>query len=169
MATKIDKLPAGVRKTSAWPYQEMPENLTPPRRPSGWVLAISIEPETNGLVTYYPAGSGSQVLHIDNDTFHGKRITMKPFYRVHTKEEAEKFAVTFCSLGYGRNEKMLPHQNGEFWGFNWSSLTMATVAVASQVADNFFNDRYREAWNIGKAFGEKLRVAENARYASSSA
>jgi len=47
-------------------------------------------------------------------------------------------------------------------GFNWASLTVATVHIASQVADHFFNDRYNEAWAVGKAFGDQIHAAENA-------
>ncbi len=162
MASRVMERPGNVTANSAWPYERMPENRAPKRRATGWVLAISIEPELHGLVMYYPAGSGRQVLHIDNNTFHGKRITMHPFYRVATKEEAEKFCVTFCSLGYPAMPTLLPHQDGSPWGFNWSSLTKATVAMASQVAEHYFNDRYNEAWRVGKAFGEKIHEAENA-------
>lgn len=164
MASRIKERPQGVTVASPWPYGEMPESKLPRRKPTGWVLAVSTDPELGGLVTYYPAGSGKQVLHIDDGTFHGKRITMKPFYRVETKEQAEKFAVTFCSMGYSRSKSLLPHQEGIFWGFNWSSLTNATVAIASQVADHFFSDRYNDAWTVGKAFGDQITAAENAAY-----
>jgi hypothetical protein len=164
MGSRIMERPKGVSVTSPWPYNEMPESKLPRRKPTGWVLAISIDdtPGMGGLVTYYPAGTGRQVLHIDNNTLHGKRITMQPFYRVDEKEQAEKFAGTFCSMGYTKSEDLLPHQEGIFWGFNWSSLTKATVAVASQVADHYFNDRYNEAWLVGKAFGDQIHAAENA-------
>jgi hypothetical protein len=163
----------GVRKTSAWPYTEMPESKKPRVRKDGWVLAMSIEPELSGLVTFYPAGtdfpvpmedrtSKRQILHIDNGSIWGKKITTRPFYQVDTKEQCERFATTFCSLGYTTNEKLLPHQGGAFWGFNWSSLTVATVHIASQVADHYFNDRYDEAWTVGKAFGDQIHAAENA-------
>lgn len=165
MSGRIQKRPEGVTASSAWPYAVMPAKVKQPgRKPGQWVLAISIDPDLNGLVTYYPSGNGAQTLHIDNGTWGGKRISMKPFWRVGTKEEAEKFAVTFCSQGYGRSEKLLPHQDGTFWGFNWSSLTMATVNVATRIAESFFGDRYNEAWAIGRAFEETLLAAERAAY-----
>lgn len=164
MASRVMKRPHNVTANSPWPYTEMPENKMPKRKPTGWVLAISTDPDLHGLVTYYPAGNGRQVLHIDNGTFHGKRITMQPFYRVAEREQAEKFCVTFCSLGYTKSPGLLPHQDGDMWGFNWSSLTKATVAVASQVADHYFNDRYDQAWTVGKAFGDQITAAENEYY-----
>lgn len=175
MGARIQKLPKGIRKTSAWPYAEMPESKKPRTRKTGLILAISIEPELNGLVTYYPVGtefpvpqedrvSPRQILHIDNGTWSGKKITTKPFYQVDTVEQAERFCTTFCSLGYSTNKELLPHQDGVFWGFNWCSLTAATVPLASQVADHFFNDRYNDAWTVGKAFGDQIHAAENAAY-----
>lgn len=175
MGARIQSLPKGIRKTSAWPYAEMPESKKPRTRKTGWILAISIEPELNGLFTYYPAGtdfpvpqedhtSKRQILHIDNGSWNGKKITTKPFYQVDTKDQCERFATTFCSLGYTTNEKLLPHQGGTFWGFNWCSLTTATVHLASQVADHYFNDRYDDAWLVGKAFGDQIHAAENAAY-----
>lgn len=165
MSSKVMERPKGVGANSPWPYNEMPESKTPRRQPTGWVMAISIEPELSGLYTYYPAGTGRQVLHIDNGTLYGKRITTRPFYRVETKAEAEKFTV-FCSRGYNPNERLLPYQDGEFWGFNWSSQTAATVAVASQIADHFFNGRRDAAWAVGKAFEDQIHAAENAYWAS---
>lgn len=176
MGHRIQTLPTGIKKSSAWPYAEMPEKKKPAKRSGGWILAISIDPDLNGLVTYYPAGtdfevpregrtSKRQILHIDNNTLWGKKITTKPFYRVATKKEAEKFAGTFCTEGRGaKSPKLLPHSDGEFWGFNWCSLTEATVAIASQVADHFFNDRWDEAWMVGKAFGDQVHAAENAEF-----
>lgn len=175
MGSRIQTRPKGVRLTSSWPCDEMPEKKVPRKRSTGWVLAISIDPDLNGLVTYYPAGSqfsvpqedrtsGRQILHIDNGTWNGKKITTKPFYRVATKEQAEAFAGTFCSMGHDRSESLLPHQEGILWGFNWSSLTNAMVAIASQVADHFFNDRWDEAWAVGKAFGAEIEAAERAIY-----
>lgn len=166
MGDHIQELPKGIRATSAWPYAEMPEAKRSKVRGTdvGWVLAISIDPDLNGLVTYYPYGTGPQVLHIDNGTWHGKKIKTHPFYRAATKEDAERFAGTFCSMGYDRSPGLLPHQEGIFWGFNWSSLTKATVATASQIADHFFSDRRDEAWDTGRAFGAKIREAENALY-----
>lgn len=166
MASRVMKRPHNVTANSPWPYDRMPEKQTPKRKPTGWVLAISVEPELHGLVTFYPAGTGRQTLHIDNGTLHGKRITTRPFYRVGTKEEAEKFCVTFCSLGYTKEPGLLPHQDGDMWGFNWSSLTAATVAMASQVAEHYFNDRYDAAWSVGKAFGDTIHEAENAYWES---
>lgn len=165
MGSRVTERPKGVGVNSPWPYNEMPESKLPKRQPTGWVLAISIEPELNGLYTYYPAGTGRQVLHIDNGTWNGKRITTRPFYRVDTEKEAEDFTV-FCSRGYTTNEKLLPHQGGEFWAFNWSSLTASTVAIASQIADHFFNGRRDAAWAVGKAFEDQVRAAENAYYES---
>lgn len=165
MSSRIQKRPEGVTASSAWPYEAMPAKVKQPgRKPGQWVLAISVDPDLNGLVTYYPSGNGSQTLHIDNGTWGGKRIAMKPFYRVAEKKDAEKFATTFCSQGYGRSEKLLPHQEGIFWGFNWSSLTMATVAVAGQVAEHYFNDRYDAAWETGRAFEREIMAAEQAAY-----
>lgn len=176
MGARIQSLPEGVKKSSAWPYATMPEKKTPAKKSGGWVLAISIDPDLNGLVTYYPAGtdfevpqeertSKRQTLHIDNGTWNGKKITTKPFYRVGSKEDAEKFASAFCTEGRGpKSPKLLPYSDGEFWGFNWCSLTEATVAIASQVADHFFNDRYEGAWLVGKAFGDQIHAAENAEY-----
>lgn len=164
MASRVMERPKGIAANSPWPYEQMPEIQTPKRKPTGWVLAISIDPDLHGLVTYYPAGTGRQVLHIDNDTWNGKRITTRPFYRVDTKEEAEKFCVTFCSMGYTKSPGLLPHQDGEFWAFNWCSLTAATVAMASQVAEHYFNNRYEAAWNVGRAFGDKISAAETAHY-----
>lgn len=175
MADRIGSLPKGIKVSSAWPYATMPEKKTPAKKSGGWVLAISTHPDLNGLVTYYPAGtdfpvpledrtSKRQMLHIEGKGWYGTKVTTKPFYRVETKEQAEKFAVTFCSRGYTQEEKLLPHSDGEFWGFNWSSLTNATVAIASQVADHFFNNRRDEAWAVGKAFGDQIRAAENAEY-----
>lgn len=161
MSSRVMERPQGVTVSSPWPYGQMPAKVTPKRAPKGWVLAISTDPDLHGLYTYYPAGTGRQVLHIDNGTPWGKRITTKPFYRVPTKEQAEQFAV-FCSRGYTPNRALLPHQDGEFWTFNWSSLTDATVAVASQIADHFFNGRRDEAWAVGHAFGDQIHTAENA-------
>lgn len=166
MSSRVMERPKGVSVTSPWPYQEMPESKLPRRKPTGWVLAVSTEPELHGLVTYYPAGTGKQVLHIDDGSMWGKKITMKPFYRVETKDQAEQFAGTFCSMGYNPNVDLLPHQEGVFWGFNWSSLTGATVAMASQIADHFFGGRRDEAWALGKAFGEKIHDAENTAHAA---
>lgn len=163
MGDRVFELPAGVKPSSAWPYEEMPQAKRSKIRQGGWVLAISIDPDLNGLVTYYPHEEGPQVLHIDNGTWHGKKIKTQPFYRVATKEEAEKFTV-FCSMGYQPVPELLPHQDGILWGFNWCSLTKATVKVASQIADHFFNGRRDEAWAVGKAFGEEIRVADNAAY-----
>lgn len=162
MAGRIQDRPDGISVTSPWPYAEMPESKLQKRRPTGWVLAISTDPDLNGLVTFYPAGTGKQVLHIDNGTLWGKKITTKPFYRIDNEDQAERFVTAFCSLGYTTNKDLLPHQGGAFWAFNWSSLTNATVAVASQIADHFFNDRREEAWALGHAFEEQLRTAENA-------
>jgi hypothetical protein len=164
MGDRVFQLPAGVKPSSAWPYEEMPKAKRSKVRRGGWVLAISIDSDLNGAVTYYPHEEGPQVLHIDNGTWSGKKIRPYAFYRVATKEEAEKFTV-FCAMGYGpRSPELLPHQDGTFWGFNWSSLTKATVKIASQVADHFFNDRYEEAWAVGRAFGDQIRAAENAAY-----
>lgn len=176
MATRIPALPKGVRKTSPWPYAEMPKDRRPSGKATGWVLAISIEPELNGLVTYYPAGtrfpvpledrtSPRQILHIADGSLWGKKVTTKPFYRVGTREQAEKFCTVFCSMGRGpRHEKLLPHQEGISWGFNWCSLTETTVRIASQVADHYFNDRYDEAWLVGNAFGDQIQAAMNAAH-----
>lgn len=160
MGSRVMERPKGITANSPWPYSEMPESKLPERKPTGWVLAISIDPDLHGLFTYYPAGRGRQTLHIDNGTWNGKRITTRPFYRVGTKEEAEKFAV-FCSRGHSTNTALLPHQDGEFWAFNWCSLTAATVAIASQVADHFYNGRRDAAWAVGKAFEGQVRAAEN--------
>lgn len=167
MGSRVQERPKGITVSSPWPYERMPEVQTPKRKPTGWVLAISIDdtPGMGGLVTYYPAGTGKQVLHIDDGSLWGKKVTTRPFYRVDTKEQAEQFTV-FCSRGYNPNPRLLPHQDGEFWGFNWCSLTASTVAVASQVAEHFFNGRRDEAWRVGKAFGEKIHEAENAAYAA---
>lgn len=162
MSSRVLERPDNVNAASSWPYERMPEVMTQKRRSTGWVLAISVEPELHGLVTYYPAGSGKQVLHINNGTTWGKKITTRPFYRVRTKEEAEKFCISFCSRGYSANERLLPHQDGEFWSFNWSSLTAATVAVASQIAEHYFNGRVDAAWDTGRAFEKVLNEAENA-------
>lgn len=154
----------------------MPEKKKPTKKSGGWILAISIDPDLNGLVTYYPAGtdfevpqedrtSKRQILHIDNGSIWGKKITTKPFYRVASKKDAEKFVTVFCSLDRGpKAPTLLPHQEGCFWVFNWRSLTQATVAIASQVADHYFNDRYDEAWSVGRAFGDQVHAAENAAY-----
>lgn len=166
MGERIQELPEGISKLSAWPYEVMPGSAIQRRRQTGWVMAISIEPELGGLVTFYPAGTGRQVLHIDNGTWNGKKITTKPFYRINEKEQAEKFVITFCSRGHSTSPGLLPHQDGEFWAFNWSSLTQATVGIASQVADHFFNDRRDEAWAVGRAFGDQIRAAENAHWKS---
>lgn len=165
MSSRVMERPKGVTANSPWPYERMPEILTPKRKPTGWVLAISIDPDLHGLFTYYPAGSGRQTLHIDNGTWGGKRITTRPFYRVDSKEEAEKFTV-FCSQGYSKSTALLPHQGGEFWSFNWCSLTAATVAIASQIADHFYNGRRDAAWDVGKAFEDQVHAAENAYWAS---
>lgn len=175
MGARITTPLKGVRKTSAWPYAQMPESKKPRSRKTGWILAISIEPELAGLVTFYPAGtdfpvpeeyrtSKRQILHIDNGSLWGKKITTRPFYRVDTKDQCERFVITFCSRGYTPSEKLLPHQDGEFWTFNWCSLTASTVHIASQVADHLFNDRYDEAWAVGKAFGDQIHTAENAHW-----
>lgn len=176
MGARIQSLPKGVRRSSAWPYATMPEKKAPKKKSGGWVLAISIDPDLNGLVTYYPAGtdfevpqedrtSKRQILHIDNGTWHGKKITTKPFYRVDSKEDAERFVSAFCTLGRGPKEPaLLPHQGGCFWAFNWCSLTQATVAIASQVADHFFSDQWGKAWSVGNAFGDQNNAAENAEY-----
>lgn len=161
MGSRVMERPKNVTANSPWPYNEMPESKLPKRKPNGWVLAISIDPDLHGLFTYYPAGTGRQVLHIDNGTIWGKKITTRPFYRVGTKEEAEKFTV-FCSRGYTPNPRLLPHQDGEFWSFNWCSLTAATVAIASQIADHFYNGRRDAAWAVGKAFEDQVHAAENA-------
>lgn len=165
MGYRMSRLPKGIRRSSSWPYTEMPERKTPGRRSGGWVMAISIDPELNGLVTYYPAGSVyRQTLHVDDGSLWGKKITTWPFYRVQSKGEAERFCGTFCTMGYGRSESLLPHQDGIFWGFNWSSLTRATVHIASQVADHFFNGHYDRAWTVGHAFEDQIRAAEKAAH-----
>jgi hypothetical protein len=165
MSSKVAERPRGITVSSPWPFERMPEIQTPKRKPTGWVMAISLEPELNGPYTYYPAGTGRQVLHIDNGDWNGKRITTRPFYRVDTKEQAEEFTV-FCSRGYTPNIRLLPHQDGEFWGFNWCSLTASTVAIASQIAEHFFNGRRDAAWRLGHDFEAKIHAAENAAYAA---
>lgn len=161
MGSRVMERPKGVTANSPWPYDRMPEIQTPRRKPTGWVLAISIDPDLHGLYTYYPAGTGRQTLHIDNGTPQGKRITTRPFYRVDTVDQAKQFTV-FCSQGYTKSVGLLPYQDGEFWAFNWCSLTAATVAIASQIADHFFNDRRDAAWAVGKAFEDQVHAAENA-------
>lgn len=165
MGSRVMQRPGNVTASSPWPYAEMPESKLPKRKATGWVLAMSIDPDLAGLFTYYPAGTGRQVLHIDNGSLWGKKITTKPFYRVPTKQDAEKFTI-FCSQGYSKSMGLLPHQDGEFWSFNWCSQTMATVHIASQVADHFFNGRRDEAWAVGKAFGDQIHAAENAYWIS---
>jgi hypothetical protein len=162
MSTRITQRPEGVSAGSAWPYAVLPEKKNHKVR-RGWTLAISIDPDLVGLVAYYPNGP-ARVLHIDNGTPSGKRIPLRPFYQVADKEAAEKFAFTFCSRGYGKSLSLLPDSDGEMWGFNWCSLTLATVRIASQVADHFFNDRRDAAWAVGKAFGDQIHAAENAAY-----
>lgn len=159
MGTRVQQLPEGVQATSAWPYTEMPKGSRSAVK-GGWVLAISIDPDLNGLIMYYPHHEGPQELHILSGSTWGKRIKTRPFYRVATSKEAKQFCVTFCSMGYTRSPRLLPHQQGINWGFNWCSLTVATVKVASQIAKHFFSGRYNEAWRVGHAFGDVLEAAE---------
>lgn len=166
MTGRIAALPQDVKASSAWPYEVMPQAKRPKVRGTGvgWVMAISVDPDLNGLYTYYPHGDGPQVLHFNNGTPWGKKVTTKPFYRVATKEEAEQFTI-FCSMGHGApSHELLPHQDGIFWGFNWCSLTTATVKMASRIADHFYNGRRDEAWALGRTFGDQIHAAENAAY-----
>jgi hypothetical protein len=125
-----------------------------------WEMAISISPTMSGLVVFYPATEGAPWV-ADNGY---KQVSLKPFYRVGGKGDAERFCVMFCSRGHGKHWALEQHQDGILWGFNWSSLTMSTVRLASQVADHFFHGRTNEAWAVGRAFEELLRAAENAEY-----
>ena len=163
MASRITERPAGITVSSSWPYERMPTNMVPKRKSTGWVLALSIDPILPGVVTYYPAGTGKQVLHLNDGSLWGKKVTPRPFYRVATKEECEKFVVTFCMQDRGEPyPKLVPHQDGIFWLLNWSSMTAANVAIASQIADHYFNDRYDAAWAVGRGFERLLVAAENA-------
>ena len=157
MSARVHERPAGVRWNSAWPYSKQPEMMS---SEGEWELAISISPSMGGLIVFYPTKDGTPEVEDNND----KPVTLKPFYRTSSKESAEKFCVMFCSRGYGSHWALEEHQDGILWGFNWSSLTMATVRTASQIADHFFNGRVNEAWAVRRAFEDQLRAAENAAY-----
>lgn len=163
MAERLMSLPKGVRWNSAWPLTEMPKA---PRSKGEWTLAISINKEAPGLVVFYPSDEAAPEVVMDDGTIWGKRVTFRPFYRVGSARDAERFCVNFCSQGHHEAEALKEHQDGIMWGFNWVSLTLATVKIAGQVADHLFNDRYDEAWSTGKKFGASIRIAENAAYAA---
>ena len=157
MSGRAFERPAGVRWNSAWPYTKRPAMA---HSEGPWELAISIHPDMNGLVVYYPTPEGAPEVWGSSN----QPIAFKSFYRVETKEDAEKFCVMFCSRGYGRHWMLEQHQEGTLWGFNWTSLTMSTPHLASQVADHYFHGRVDEAWNLGREFEELLRAAERAAY-----
>lgn len=160
MAGRAHVRPAGVNWNSAWPYAKQPKMV---RSEGPWELAISIDPALGGLVVYYPTAQGAPLVWADDR----KEIPFKPFYRVASKEQAERFCVMFCSRGYHRFWMLEEHQDGTVWGFNWSSLTMSTPRLASQIADHFFHGRVDEAWDLGREFERLLIAAENAAYEAS--
>jgi hypothetical protein len=157
MAGRAFERPPGVRWNSAWPYAKQPKMMV---SEGEWELSISISPSMGGLVVYYPTEVGAPEVDDGNH----KLVTLKPFYRVASRKDAERFCVMFCSRGYGKHWALEEYQEGTLWGFNWSSLTMSAVPLASQVADHFFHGRVDEAWAVGRAFEELLRDAEAAVY-----
>lgn len=158
MAERLNERIKGVNWNSPWPYTKAQPLAKNPGK--AYTLGISIDPIASGLVAFWPSEEGAPTLTLDNGTLWGKDVKFRPFYSCDSIDIATKFCVTFCMRGYG-NYPALSYQDGVQWLFNWSSLTISTVRMASQVADHYFNDRYEEAWVVGKAFGEQIRMAEN--------
>lgn len=160
MGERINERPKGVNWNSSWPFTKMPEAL---KGKGDWILAMSITKGAVGLTAYYPAGEGAPRLTLDDGSLWGQGVTFRPFHRVASRELAHKFCVTFCSRGYNQLSA-LAHQDGTVWAFNWAVPTLATVRMASQVAERYFDDDYDGAWDLGRAFGREIREAENAMY-----
>lgn len=163
MAGRINELPkgSGIRWNSSWPLERAPKRKLAGK--GDWVLAIDIAKGSPGLVAYYPAQEGAPEMKLDDGSIWGQSVVFRPFRRVTSSEEAEKFCVTFCSRGYSTAEA-LKHQRGTMWGFNWAVPTMGTVRMAAQIADRYFGGDYDGAWALGREFETLIREAENALY-----
>lgn len=163
MAERINERPKGVNWNSGWPYSTLPKAA---KSKGDWTLAISINPGAVGLVAYYPTSEEPPELRLNDGSLCGLEVAFRPFYRVDLDSRADKFCITFCSRGHFK-APALAHQDGIMWGFNWAVPTLATVRMASQIADKYFGDDYDGAWNLGRAFGTQIREAENAAYEAS--
>lgn len=138
------KLPQGVDASDPWPYSQMPgrEYTTGP-----WKLGI----DRGGSVVLWPM----------HERFPDDIGVIE--FAGGEKEELERFQTVFCSLGY-HQESRYKYQGGAMYGFNWVSLTLATVHVASQVAERFLSGDpggRDQAWAIGRAFGDQIETAQN--------
>lgn len=158
MAGRINERPKGVNWNSGWPYAALPGMVT---SKGEWTLGISITPDAIGAVAYYPTREEPPALRLDDGTIWGLEVKFRPFFRVGSPEEAEKFCGMFCSQGY-YTASTLKHQGGTMWWFNWGVPTLTTVRMASQIAKKFFSDDCDGAWHLGRAFEHEIRTAENA-------
>ena len=133
---------------------------TETKRGIWWPLASAPrEYSGKGSWALWMSGGGSIVIW-PADQAPPEELKLIRFYRT-TKEKAERFLITFCSLGYETDARH-EHQDGEIRIFNWRSYSYAQVGIASQVAHHFVNGRYNEAWAVGHAFRDQIQAAENA-------
>jgi hypothetical protein len=128
-------------RPASWPYLRMPEQV---RTTGEWKMGMS--------------AGGSMVIWPTKEPFPAKLHLIEAFRG--TKEELERFQITFCRHGWEKDELHV-HQNGDTWLFNWYSGTLAQVYIAGQCAKLLFDGQYDEAWAVGRGFRDAIQDAEN--------
>lgn len=147
----------GLDVSDPWPYEATPEMKM---QTGPWQLVMS----KGGGTTLWPTEKRIPFVFDLTVCYRG------------TKKEMERFLGTFCRMGY---EKYQPHNpewqayqytEGQVWIFNWRSWNNCQFAIASQIAEALCDtetDRNNEAWDIGKAFAERIDNAEQAHFIGS--
>lgn len=131
-----------IERPASWPYLVMPEQV---RTTGKWKMGMS--------------GGGSMVIWPTDKPFPDDLHLFEAFRG--TKEELERFQITFCRHGYEK-DKLHKYQDGDVWLFNWTSKgSLAQLYIAGQCAKKLFEGQYDEAWAIGHAFRDAIQEAED--------
>lgn len=130
--------PAGVDQTSYWPYSPATAPRMAYAKSGRWFLAMN---------------ASGHVIVWNRRTDEGIPTGYIQFSQTQTKEEALRFATTFCSLGHNTTQDPANrYQSGREYRFNWVSGTIAQVYVASQIAKLLSEGDWDAAWQYGKNF-----------------
>jgi hypothetical protein len=128
-------------RPASWPYLTMPEQH---HFVGDWKMGMS--------------AGGSMVIWPSNKPFPASLHLIEAFRG--TKEELERFQVTFCRHGWEK-DPLHKYQDNDTWLFNWAPGTLAQVYIAGQCAKLLFAGQYNEAWEVGHRFRDAIQDAEN--------
>lgn len=138
-----------------------------------WPFVENAAGEDEFLQTSQPAGDGGKYSlymdHTDGAVFlwpTDKRVPSKlnpNLIARGTEEELLRAISRFCSSEagyYDQNTPSYPYvYQDHALGFNWPTGTLAGVAIAMRVIEAALDGRVREAWDIGKAYENKVERA----------